>query len=572
MKQEKILIIGGVACGPKAASRIKRINPSAQVTIIEKGEILSYAGCGMPYYISGDIKDYRVFMSTPMGVVRDTHYYKNVKDVTVLNKTIVEKIDRNNKTVRALTIETGESAEIPYDRLVLAVGGQPHKPAFPGTDLKGVYNLSTVDDARRIKENEKLQGKSAVIIGGGLIGIEVTEAFVKQGMSVTVIEKLEHLLPRFIDPEMAVHLHRELARNNVTVMTDTIVTSINGDDQGRVISVSTEKGGVAADLVLIAIGIKPNIRLAQEAGLAIGDTGAIKVNEYLQTSDQDIYAGGDCVENINIITGKPVHAPLGSTSNKHGRVIADNICGIPTRFPGVMATAICRIFDLNIARTGLSEIQARMEGYDCITLINPSFDMSHFFPGASQIIMKLVVDRRTRKVIGGQVVGPGEAAKRIDILSTAMSFGATVEDIAHLDLAYAPPFSPAMDSVIVSANIARNKIDGIVKSIAPIEMQAKITQGHDFIILDVRTPQEFASYRIADGRVMCIPLGKLRSRIDALPRDKEIITLCRISLRGYEAAIILQEHGFSDVKFLDGGVDAWPFELIGTPGKPVFDE
>ncbi|MEJ5363301.1 MAG: FAD-dependent oxidoreductase [Spirochaetota bacterium] len=563
MQKLKVVVIGGVACGPKAAARIKRLNPEAQVTIIEKGELLSYAGCGLPFYISGEIHDYKELMCTPTGVVRDTHYFKMVKDITVLNQTLAESIDRKNKIVKAVNTITGKTIELPYDKLVLATGGQPVTPPIKGIDLKGVNFLSTVEDARKIRDQEKnLKGKNAVIIGGGLIGIEVTESFVKQGMNVTLIEKMDRVLPALLDYEMAYHVHNELKSNGVTLVTNDSVISINGDDQGNVKSVSTESKEFPADLVLIAIGTKPNTTLAKEAGLTIGITGGIVVNEHLQTSDPDIFAGGDCVENKHLINGKPIFAPMGSTANKHGRVIADNICGRKSSFKGVLGTAICKVFNMNIARTGLTEKQAKEEGYDYITVFNAAPDRAHYHPEAKLIIIKLIVDKKTRKILGAQIIGPGDVAKRIEVVITTITNNATIDDLAYYDLAYAPPFSPAIDNIMVTAHIAQNKLDNITKSITPIEVKQKIDNNEDFILLDVRSPQEFDQMRIDDPRVILIPLGKLRESLHTLDKTKEIITFCKISLRGYEAQRILDGAGFNNVKFLDGGIICWPYNKI----------
>lgn len=562
-KKLRVVVIGGVACGPKTAARIKRLNPNAEVIILEKGVLLSYAGCGLPFYISGEIHDYKELMCTSTGVVRDTHYFKMVKDIIVYNQTIAESINRKKKIVRAVNTVTGKSMELSYDKLVLATGGKPFIPPIKGIDLKGVNFLSNVEDARKIRDQEKnLSGKNAVIIGGGLIGIEVTESFVKQGMKVTLIEKMDRVLPALLDPEMAYHVHNELKANGVNLLLNESVVSIEGDDQGNVKSVITESSTYPADLVLIAIGTKPNVLLAKDAGLTIGKTGAIAVDEYLRTSDPDIYAGGDCVENKNLITGKPIYAPMGSTANKHGRIIADNICGRNSIFKGVLGTAICKVFNINIARTGLTEKQAEEEGYDYITVLSPAPDRAHFHPEAKLIIIKLIVDKKSRKILGTQIVGPGDVAKRIEVVISSITNNATIDDLAYYDLAYAPPFSPAIDNILVAAHIAQNKLDGIAKSISPIEVKTKIDNGDDFIFLDVRSPEEFEQMRIDDSRVKLIPLGKLRNSLHDLDKNKEIITFCKISLRGYEAQRILEGSGFANVKFLDGGVVCWPYNKI----------
>lgn len=562
MKQQ-VVIIGGVACGPKAAARIKRLNPEAEVTIIEKGELLSYAGCGLPFYISGEVKSHNELMATPTGVVRDTLFFRMVKDIHVKNHTLVQRVDKEKKIVHATDLESGETIEISYDTLVLAVGSKYQVPPIQGTDLKGVHFLQTVEDARKIRgEIGPLAGKRAVIIGAGLIGIEVTEAFTKQGLSITIIERLDKAMGELLDFEIAYHVHEELEANGVDLRLGESVLSISGDDQGNVKSVITDKEEIPADIVLIAVGVRPNIRLAKEMGLAIGETEAIRTNRHMQTSDPSIYAGGDCVENTHLVTGKPIYAPMGSTANKHGRVIADNICGIQSAFKGILGTAIVKLFNLNIARTGLTEKMAKKEGYDVVTVLNPSPDKAHFLSDAKMIIIKLVVDKASKKILGAQIVGAGDVAKRMEVVVANMTSGSLVTDIGHYDLAYAPPFSPAMDNIITAANIAENKLNGLVRSYTPMEVKEKMDRGDSFIFLDVRSPDEYKALRIDDPRVKLIPLGKLRSALGDLPRDQEIVPFCKISLRGYEAARILEGEGYKKVRFMDGGIVCWPYDNV----------
>jgi len=558
---QKIVIIGGVACGPKTASRIKRLNPNADVTIIEKGELLSYAGCGLPFYISGEVESHSELMATPTGVVRDTFFFDKVKGIKVRNHTVAKCVDREKKTVTAVHIPSGESIDIPYDKLVLAVGSSHQVPPIEGTDLNGVNFLQTVEDARKIRmESGTLTGKRAIVIGAGLIGIEVTEAFKKQGMDITVIEMLDKVMGPLLDPEIAYHVHNEFAANGIALKLSERVVKIDGDDRGNVTRVITDKAEYPADMVLIAVGVRPNIQMARDMGLEIGETGAIKVDDRMRTSDPDIYAGGDCVENISRITGKPIYAAMGSTANKHGRVIADNICGIESQFNGICGTAICKLFNLNVARTGLTEQMAADAGFDYLTVLNPSPDKAHFLKAAKLIIIKFLIDRNSRKLLGAQMVGPGDVAKRMEIAVANITSGVSVIDIAQYDLAYAPPFSPAMDNIITTANIAENKLNGLGKSYTPMEVKAKLDNNDDFILLDVRSPEEYEAMRIEDPRVKLLPLGKLRESVAELPREKEIIAFCKISLRGYEAERILTGAGYSNVSYMDGGVVCWPFE------------
>ncbi len=335
-----------------------------------------------------------------------------------------------------------------------------------------------------------------------------------------------------------------------------------GDESGNVKKVVTNKNELDADMVLMAIGVRPNIELAKNAGLEIGESGAIFVNEYLQTSDPSIYAGGDCAENTNLLTGKKVYAPMGSVANKHGRIIADHIIGNPVSFPGILQTGICKVCEYNVGRTGLSEKDASALGFDVETVISPAPDRPHFYPGNQPIIIKLVADKKTKKILGVQVIGPGDVAKRVDVVGTALTFGATAEQLSSIDLAYAPPFSPALDNIITAAHVMMNKLSGLARGVSPLYVKERLDNNDDFILLDVRSPDEYNSIHIEHPNVKLIPLGKLREEAKNLPVDKEIIAFCKISLRGYEAQRILDGYGFKDVKFMDGGVLAWPFDKI----------
>jgi len=529
---------------------------------VEKGKVLSYAGCGMPYYVSGDVAESKNLMDTPAGIIRDSLFFLNVKGITVLDRTLAENIDRKKKTVSVVHLETGESNPLPYDKLVLATGGSPIELPIPGKELNHVFRMWQPEDALSMRDFiHGKKPKKAVIIGGGLIGIEMTEALAKQGLQVAVLEMLPSILPGLLDEEAAAFLTRYLRTQGVDVRCGTRVTRIEGDDQGNVQKVITEKGEIPADMVLIAVGVRPNSKLAKEAGLAIGEMGDIKVNEYLRTSDPDIYAGGDCVRNIHLLTGKPVFAPMGSTANKHGRVIANNLMGYGEKFKGILGTAVVKVFDYNVGKSGLTETQAREAGFEVVTTLVPSSDIPHYYPTKKPLLLKLIADRKTRKLLGIQGAGPGEVVKRIDVLATAMSLGATIDDLPAFDLGYAPPYSTAIDIAAHAANVLRNKIDGINCSLTPKEVKEMADRGEDFLWLDVRTPEEYKEKRIEDPRVKLVPLGMLRRHIRELPRGEKIITLCRAGLRSYEAQTILAGSGFKDVRTMDGGVEAWPYEV-----------
>lgn len=553
----KIIVIGGVAAGPKTASRINRLCADAEITIIEKGEFLSYAGCGLPYYISGMVENSKELMSTPVGTVRDSEFFKNVKNATVLNHTEATAIDRANKTV---TVKSRDSEEqtLPYDKLVLATGAESTVPPIPGIELNNIYNLKNIHDADAIKATlAEHKAINAVIVGGGLIGVEVAEAFSEMGCRITVVEFLPQILG-MMDSEMAALVEKHFEAKGVRIKTGTRVTEFQGTD--RVEKVMTDQGEIPADIVIMAVGVRPTTQLAQEAGLNIGPTRAVAVNKQMQTSDPDIYAVGDCAEKKNLITGKPVYVPLGSTANKEGRVAANAICEVNDTFPGILGSAICKVFDFSVTRTGLGEQEAIEAGFDVVTCLAPAPDKPHFMDGAKPLFLKLIADRATRKLLGAQATGPGEAARRIDIAVMALTAGMTVDQLAQIDLVYAPPFSPAVDNIITAANILRNKLDGYMEGISPADVLAMCERSEEFTLLDVRSPAEVEQMRIDEA--INIPLGALRGRVDELDRNLPVVAFCKISLRGYEAARILKKAGFERVTVMDGGILMWPGKLI----------
>jgi len=553
----KVVIVGGVAAGPKAASRIIRMDPDADVTIFEKGEFLSYAGCGLPYYISGVVSEQKELMATPVGAIRDSVFFQNVKNVEVHNRTTVTEVDRENHRAKYVT-EDGTEGYIDYDKLVLATGANNIKPRLPGIELGNIFSLKGVEDAESIREQlSELSARDVVIVGGGLIGIEVTEALVDMGCRVTIIELLPQILP-MLDPEMAGLVERYLEANGVKVVTGYGVTGFNGD--GVVESVSTSNGTYNAEMVILSIGVRPSVELATGCGLEIGTTGAIKIDEHMRTSDPDIFAVGDCAEKVNIVTGKPCYVPMGSTANKEGRVAANSICGIDDTFPGVLGSTVCKVFDFTLARTGLGEKEAKDAGYDVMTAYAPAPDKAHFMPTAKPIAIKLIADKKTRKLLGAQAVGEGVADKRMDVAAVAINCGMTVDQVAQLDLTYAPPFAPAVDNILTAANVLRNKLDGHMTGIMPDEVKKMFDDGVDFQFLDVRSPDEVKQAKI-EGSIN-IPLGKLRTSLDTLDKNKPVVAYCKISLRGYEAALILKHAGFKDVVVMDGGQFMWPYKTV----------
>jgi NADPH-dependent 2,4-dienoyl-CoA reductase/sulfur reductase-like enzyme/rhodanese-related sulfurtransferase len=559
--QMRIVVIGANAAGAKAACKAKRVNPEAEVILIDRGSFISYGACGIPYFVSDTVADFKDLMKTPVGVVRDVPFFKKVKGVDVIIGTEAVAIDREAMKVNLLELATSRSWSIDYDRLIIATGSSPFIPTVENVGLANIFTVKSLEDAILLKERAVANG-SACIVGGGLIGLEMAEALSKRGMRITLIEMRDQLLPGLLDPEMAMMVEKHLRLNNVDVRLSCRLTGFAGKD--RVERVLSGQGDIPADLVVLAPGVKPNVKLAAAAGLKIGFTGAISVDERLNTSDQHIYACGDCCESYDLINGRATYVPLGSTANKEGRVAGINAAGGKALFHGVLGTGMVKVFSMNVGRTGYTEARAREAGFKVETVLSPFPDRAHYYPEAKPIALKLIADSSKGRILGIQAVGEGDVAKRVDVAATAITFKATAADISHLDLGYAPPYSAAMDNIIVAADIIKNKMAGQGRGISPMEVKEKLDRGDDFILLDVRSPAEHAEAAIEGARL--IPLGMLREKLDTLPKDKEIIAFCKISLRGYEAQKILDAAGFTNTGFMDGGVLTWPYGLTKSEG------
>ena len=556
-----ILIIGGSACGMKAASRARRLDPEARITVVEQGQYVSYAGCGLPYHVEGKVRELDDLVKTTYGARRDPAYFKAVKDIEVLTGTRAEKIDRDLKLVHIRDLTSDEVRELKYDKLVLGMGSSPVRLPIDGAELEGVHCLTTMEDAHALAEAVgATEGGSVVVIGASFIGMEAAEAFGERDWEVAIVEKLGQAFPGVLDSEIAAVLHEHLFERMIEPEFECGVTRLEGDGNGHVSKVVTEDDELDADLVVMAVGVRPNVQLATDAGLEVGPTGALWVNERMQTSDPDIYAGGDLVQTTHLLTQQPSYIPLGSTANKHGRVIADNICGRESTFPGVLGTFVCKVFDFNVGATGLTESRAREAGIDAFSILAPGFDKAHYYPGSEIVALKLVVERDTRRLLGLQAVGQGDVARRIDAAAIAINFGATIDQVADLDLAYAPPFSQAMDCFITAANAARNACDGVGQGVGPAEVRELMESGAQLVVLDVRSENEFKRSHIDDDRVINIPLGELRARHGEIPKDKKILTICLLGLRSYEAQKVLEAEGFADVGYVAGGIFAWPWK------------
>ncbi len=550
---KRIVIIGGVAAGTKAAARARRRDPYAEITLVERGDLISYSGCAMPYYISHDIEAAEELTVTRLDE------FTLLRNINVLIGTEAVSIDREAKTVLVRRLSDGETQVLPYDNLVLTTGGAPVVPPIEGRDLAGVFRLKEPADAVRIRaEVDAGRVQRAVIVGGGLIGMEMAEALTANGVKVAVVEMLDRVLAPFLDPEMAALVHAHLREKGVDLHLSERAERFEGDAEGHVRRVVTSSHVLEADLVLLAIGVRANAALARAAGLQLGPTGGIVVDDHLRTSDPAIYAGGDCVENTNLVTGQPLYGASGSTANKHGRVIGTNVTGGDEVFPGVLGTMVAKVFDLNIGSTGVTEARARELGLETITALVPGMDRAHNYPTRQEIVLKMVVERGTSRLLGLQGVGPGEVAKRIDVAATALNFHATVDQVANLDLGYAPPYAPAVDPIHHAANIIRNKRDGLTTGIGPSRLQQMIDEGEPFLLLDVRSREEFAERRIAaGGRLLHIPQEELRSRIAELPRNVPIVAYCARGIRAYRAQRTLRGLGLEDVAFLEGSLLGW---------------
>jgi NADPH-dependent 2,4-dienoyl-CoA reductase/sulfur reductase-like enzyme/rhodanese-related sulfurtransferase len=560
-KSTNIVIIGGTACGPKAAARARRLDQSAKITIVEQRDNLSTATCGLPYFISGVVLEKNL-------VARQADYFRNVFDMTVFTGTKVTAVNPKAHTVEIVDIKTNKQQTLDYDKLVIATGASPTVPNWEGKDLKGIFTLNNIPDAVSIRNHiATLKNKEVVIVGAGLIGLEAAENFVALGLNVTVLEALGWPLPALLDAEIATHLEKHLKSKGVNLMFGQRVTGFQGDNEGQVNKVMLGNVGVDACLVLLSLGVRPNVILAKEAGLTISTTGGIAVNSHLQTSDPDIYAGGDCVEMVNLITQQKTLVPLGSTANKHGRIIGTNVTGGNETFPGIVGTGVVKVFDYNVGRTGFNEAQAKAGGFDITTSLVPSDDHATYYPGAKGILIKLIAEKSSGRLLGGQIVGLGDVAKRTDVLATAITMGAKVDDLANLDLGYAPPYNSAMDPLHQAANVIRNKRDGLARGLTPQEVKNKIDKNEKFILLDVRSTAEWNAQRIEVPQVKLIPLTELRQRINELTKDDEIVIYCRTSIRAYQAQRILDGAGFKNVSFMDGSLNAWPYDTATSiPG------
>ncbi len=561
---KKVVVIGAVAAGPKAAVRVKRLDPEAEVTLVDQDSLISYGGCGIPYYVSGDVADEKELRSTNFHMLRDEHFFEKAKGVRTLISTRALSIDRKAKTVLVEHVQSKEQQTLVYDKLMLATGSEPMELPIPGAGLKGVFTISNLVKAIAIKDLIA-RGKvgKAVVIGGGAIGIEMAEAFKDLwGIDTALIEFQDQLLPNLVDWEMADILAKHLRDNGIELYLGEAAVEILANDKGWVCGVRTAERSIEADMVIMAVGVRPRSVLAREAGLHVSGSGAVVVNEHMQTSDPDIFAAGDCVEITNLVSGSKFFAPLGSLANKEGRVAGDNIAGIPSVFKGGVGSFIMKGFEMSIGSAGLTFTAAKGAGYDADISLTAPTDRAHFFPTQAVACFLMVFDRRTRKVLGLQGIGPmGDGIlARINGAAPLLCAGAFIEDFNNMEMAYSPPFSAAIDSVNAAAYVAENLCDGRMRKIDMREYLAimdNLDAQKKMVMLDVRHVKQAEPFveKYGAAKWISLPYDEIRQRFSELPRDKTMIIICNAGSRSYEVQRFLDHVGYTDNLVLAGGIN-----------------
>jgi NAD(P)H-nitrite reductase len=558
----RIVVIGGVALGPKAACRAKRLCPDAEVTIIDQSDRISYGGCGIPYFVSGEVQRVQELQATPYGTLRDPDFFLSHKGITALTNTRATKIDRKAKRVTVTDLLTGKERELAYDKLVLALGSSPNMPPIEGIKLEGISPATNLDEAEAIRNRVQGGGvNNAVVVGGGFIGLEMAVALADMwGIPTSVVELAPQILLGFLSPTLARMCVKDLAENGVTVFCEEKVARFEGEGN-TVKEVVTDKRTLQADAVVMAAGIHANSGIAREAGIEVTERGLIVVNNHMQTSDPDIYSGGDCVSIPHLITGKPAWFPLGSMANRQGRVVGTNLTGGNQTFAGAVGSWGIKLFSLYAAGAGLTITTALREGYDAINVHVEQLDRAHFYPDRTLMCLELVVDRPTRRVLGVQGVCPdGTAlASRINAVAPLLSRGCTVADISNLEVLYSPPFASAMDIVNVVGNVAENIIEGRLVPMSPEEFAEKwaARDSGEVFFIDARVDRDAAPMlELHPDHWHSIPQDTIRESLDAIPADREVILVCNTGLRSFEAQIDLAACGRTNTRSVLGGVSS----------------
>ena len=561
---KKIVIIGAVAAGPKAACRLQRLQPDWDITMVDQDSLISYGGCGIPYYVSGDVSDESELRATSFHVVRDVDFFKNAKGVTVLTRTRALSINRKEQKVQVENLDTGMQHELPYDQLMLATGAKPFDLPVPGANLDGVFTIADLHKAIEIRKRIS-QGKvsRAVVIGGGAIGIEMAEALTDLwGIETALLELAPQLLPRIVDWPFAAMLKKHLTEKGIAVYTGESATTLMDDGQGKVCGVKTAQRTLEADLVIMAVGVRPRSELAKAAGLDVAPWGGIKVNQRLQTSDPHIYAAGDCIASVSLVTGRETYAPLGSLANREGRIVADNMAGRPTLFKGVCGSFIMKAFERCIAATGISYEAALAEGFDADYALTSPSDRAHFFPDQAVVILQLVFDRKSRRVLGLQAFGMmnDSISARVDAAAGLIAQGGTIEDFGVLEMAYAPPFSSAIDSINAAAYVAENLCDNRLRRVDLrrfLSWMQDMNSEPDWAVLDIRHPLEAKPYveKYGPGQWVALPYEQMRERHSELPAGKTFVIICSAGARSYEVQVFLDHLGKPESMVLSGGLN-----------------
>ena len=533
----KTVIIGGVAGGATAAARLRRLDEKAEIIILERGEYVSFANCGLPYYIGGVITDREdLTLQTPQSFKARFHI-----DVRVLNEAV--KINPDTKTVTVKNLRTGETYQETYDNLILSMGAEPIRPNIEGADGSNVFTLRNIPDTLKIKNYiATAKPRSAVVIGGGYIGVEMAENLAQAGLKVAIVELADHLIAP-LDFDMAADVHRYIKSKGIYLHLNNGVKAINGN------TVILQDGEITADMIILSVGVRPETAIARDCGIELNPRGSIIVNNKMQTNIPDIYAVGDAVEVEDFITKKPAFIPLAGPANKQGRIAADNIAGYESVYTGTQGSAVLKLFDMTIATTGLNEKTAGLAGIDYDKTYTYSASHATYYPGAAQMSVKALWDKKTLKIIGAQIVGFDGVDKRMDVLATAIRFGAKITDLTTLELCYAPPFGSAKDPVNMLGFVAENIVSGKLKQFFWHDVENLPRDGSVFL-LDTRTPFEVMNGKI-DGFVN-VPLDSLRERLDEIPKDRPVYVHCHSGLRSYLACRILTGNGY-DCYNLAGG-------------------
>lgn len=533
----KTIIIGGVAGGASAAARLRRLDEACEIVILERGDFISFANCGLPYYIGGAITDKNnLTLQTPESFRKRFNI-----DVRVNNEAV--KISPEEKTVTVKNLKSGEIYTESYDNLILSPGAEPIKPNIDGIDSNIVFTLRNIPDTLKIKEYiEKSKPKSAVVIGGGYIGVEMAENLKEAGLDVSVVELADHLIAP-LDFDMAADVHRYIKSKGIKLYLNNGVKAIDGN------TVILQNGTIDAEMIIMSVGVRPETSLAKDCGIEVNRRGSIIVDRHMKTNIQNIYAVGDAVEAEDFITKSPAFIPLAGPANKQGRIAADNICGINSEYTGTQGSAVLKLFDMTVATTGINEKSASAAGIDYDKTYIYSGSHASYYPGASNMSIKALWDKKTLKIIGAQIVGFDGVDKRMDVLASSIRFGAKITDLANLELCYAPPFGSAKDPVNMLGFVAENIITGKMKQFFWNDVE-KLPRDGSVTLLDVRTVTEVKRGRI-DGFIN-IPLDSLRERINEIPKDKPVYIHCHSGLRSYIALCILKGNGY-DCFNLAGG-------------------